>query len=661
VSPPRIDHEFRLRSGASEVSPPLPDLDAETLYELTMHCRDRGHRIAASARKRLFAAGLIGSDGNVPEPVRKRVLAHVEGQGLAMRVDGRPASTPNGSVLSSRIVDLVEREDYARASRVLIDAARSIAASKHRIDARAMSTWAAAASTLADPERGHVTPALQSAIHEVEKLEPAFSRRAKPIFQDLVAETGAKLTRAIAFPERRVPYWLKGPQPLAGFQSHPKLPRTADIVIIGAGLTGASAAYHLSRVAERKGLRVVVVEAGDPAGQASGRNGGNFELIPENFFGEYGTYDGLERERYKFLRASYPDLPQAVLSRQSKRIARTIVEFALENAKRMRRTIERERIDCDFSPVGWLRTSLNEREIEGSLRDAELAKAVGGATEILDERTILERYGFPAPFGGRLIQFNGNYHPFKLVCGELSAAIDRGIELYTRTPVESVISKQADLHFVKTKRGTIEAKRVVVATNAFTARLFPELSDIRPFRSQIASYNHVEDRLEGITVTAKDGDIYANFPKQDRYVARDGTKRGTLNVGNDVDTEVRSPESVPPSRTVFHRGRPEIVRHFPAIDGQPPIRAWAGPMAFVEGRHGMRMPALGPLGEGPRAGVFLAVWCNGYGGSGCHNAGAGAARWALTGRIPKDMPQDVFGPGRLFTDVPLFDTRTPDE
>ena len=50
----------------------------------------------------------------------------------------------------------------------------------------------------------------------------------------------------------------------------------------------------------------------------------------------------------------------------------------------------------------------------------------------------------------------------------------------------------------ETERGTIAAKRVVVATNAFTSRLFPELSDIKFFRSQVLNVEHVEDKLRGI-------------------------------------------------------------------------------------------------------------------------------------------------------------------
>jgi hypothetical protein len=168
------------------------------------------------------------------------------------------------------------------------------------------------------------------------------------------------------------------------------------------------------------------------------------------------------------------------------------------------------------------------------------------------------------------------------------------------------------------------------------------------------NFEHVVDTLDGITMTAKDGDIYANFPKSERYRASDGTRRGTLHVGGGLDTEVRSARGVRPSRTVFRQSLREVSETFAVSPKQPPSRMWAGPMAFVEGERGMRLPVLGPLGAGAKAGVFIAVWCNGYGGTGCHNAGAGAAHWAVTGKIPSDMPQDVFGPARLFSKAPTF-------
>src|SRR5208282_3769457 len=94
------------------------------------------------------------------------------------------------------------------------------------------------------------------------------------------------------------PFWFRAGHPLANYQSAPTLPPSVDVLIIGAGLTGASAAYHLGAAVRDRGLHVALIDRGDPATEASGRNGGNFELLPENSVGLYG---GLARERLKFL------------------------------------------------------------------------------------------------------------------------------------------------------------------------------------------------------------------------------------------------------------------------------------------------------------------------------------------------------------------------
>ena len=613
--------------------------DRYALYELVMHCRDRGHPLARAAQAPLARRELL-IDGAVPETVRAVTLATISGHGLAMRVRGaRTAEDPSIPTIAK-----------------LRELARTRARAKGGFGAPAMSRWTAAAASLTD-RHGRVTPELQKALHYVETtLGDSFTKSARAVFQDLVATIGAKLHGKIQMPRRRTPYWIKGVHPLANFQSAPALPAAADVVIIGAGLTGASAAYHLSAAAE-KGLRVVILDSSDPAMQASGRNGGNFELIPENYFGRYGTYDGFAMERYKFLKAAYPDLDDQVLRAQAQRIAETIIRFAITNTRRMLETIESNRIDCDLSTSGWLRIAMNHREEVAIKEEVALARKLGADIHLIQAATIRQRYNLPAEFLGRMVRNNGNYHPFKFVCGELQCAIGRGVQLYTRTPVQVVLSKQMDAHEVQTARGTIQAKKVIVATNAFTSRLFPELSAIRYFRSQLANFEHVEDNLAGITMTAKDGDIYANFPGQDRYLDDAGVRRGTLHIGGGVDTEAEDPADPIPTRAVFNMSRQEVEQYFRGTERQPATRVWAGPMGFVEGKHGMRIPALGPLGSGARQGVFIAVWCNGFGSTGCHNSGAGAAEWALTGEIPHDMPQDVFGVARLLGDEPQFPSK----
>jgi FAD dependent oxidoreductase len=104
-----------------------------------------------------------------------------------------------------------------------------------------------------------------------------FSSGAWPIFQDLLARFGVATSRPIGLPQDDTPFWFRFGHPLAGFRSRREMPESADVVVIGAGLTGASAAYHLAGAVRDQKWRVVVLDQGDPASEASGRNGGNFE------------------------------------------------------------------------------------------------------------------------------------------------------------------------------------------------------------------------------------------------------------------------------------------------------------------------------------------------------------------------------------------------
>ena len=132
-----------------------------------------------------------------------------------------------------------------------------------------------------------------------------FSPEALLIFQDLLARLGIATARPIELPVNDVPFWHRIANPFASYQSTADLPAHADIVIIGAGLTGAAAAYHL----RNSGKAVVLLDQGDPAGEASGRNGGNFELLPEN---SVGIYEGLAPGRFTYMKRLYPRVPEEI-------------------------------------------------------------------------------------------------------------------------------------------------------------------------------------------------------------------------------------------------------------------------------------------------------------------------------------------------------------
>ncbi|HKF07444.1 MAG TPA: FAD-dependent oxidoreductase [Xanthobacteraceae bacterium] len=134
------------------------------------------------------------------------------------------------------------------------------------------------------------------------------------------------------------------------------------MVVIGAGLTGTAAAYRLKDTR----LSVVLLDQGDPAGEASGRNGGNFELLPEN---SVGIYEGLAPGRFTFMHRRYPKVPVEVLQALSERQASLVLGLALRNRDLLKDTILREGIS------------------------------------------------------GRFIPGDGTYHPFKYVCGQLRSAL----------------------------------------------------------------------------------------------------------------------------------------------------------------------------------------------------------------------------------------------
>jgi glycine/D-amino acid oxidase-like deaminating enzyme len=494
---------------------------------------------------------------------------------------------------------------------------------------------------------GRATDALQDALLTIEAmLRPRFTLGAAAAFQTWVAAVGGRMRGPIALPEDDTPFWQLHANPLAGFRSAASLPEQVDLIIIGAGLTGASAAYHAVDLV-REGRRVAVVEMGDPCSQASGRNGGNFELMPENFL---GPYEGLVRERYKYLNAVYPRLDEETLRTQAARQAALIIGFGTRNGTRFDRIVTDEKLDCDYSPRGWLRIA-DSTEEELALREEVDLVGDPSLLVVWDRDRIAKELGLQSNFGGRCAPKSGNYHPRKFVIGLLQAALEGGIELYNRLRVDTIVTGAGPSPIVCTAEGDIVARRVIVATNAFTSELFPELARIQCYQSQIMNLEHVADRLRGMTVTEEKGDLYYNFPGESRYVDAEGVARGMLLVGGGLDRPAPAPEDLARSASVLGLTRTGIDRRFPDTRGQPPSRVWTGPMAFTPDR----LPVIGFLRRGGDPhGVLIAAGFNGYGGSYCVEAGYTAVEMIRRGTALPGVPEDVFSPDRFLVEGPLF-------
>jgi FAD dependent oxidoreductase len=171
----------------------------------------------------------------------------------------------------------------------------------------------------------------------------------------------------------------------------------------------------------------------------------------------------------------------------------------------------------------------------------------------------------------------------------ISAALKNGVELYTRVHVKRIRSISPDRHYLTTDRGRIVARRVIVATNAFTRELLTEMRSISPRQSQI-----MLDRARGRTITTEQGPAFFNQP---RAGARNG--RAPLLFGGGKDRPMKNPASRRRSLGIHKLLLRLRDRYYPELCGQPPTSEWVGPMAFTP----VGLPAIGFV----RPGVILAV------------------------------------------------------
>lgn len=469
------------------------------------------------------------------------------------------------------------------------------------------------------------------------------SQHTRQLFYDLLANLGVSISVSEVYnnlPCNNIPYWIQNIENhlLYSYQSKKELPNDADVVIIGAGLSGSAAAYFLSS----QNLKIVVLDQGaHPACEASGRNGGHFEMIPENCL---GFYKGLVKDRYDFLKVINNEKKKSkeTLQKEAEYQANVVMKFAIHNRNLLQAIIEKENIQCDFSPKGWLHFAATQAECESFLDEAIMAKKHDRKVQLWTPEKIAQEFNFgiSRKFCGRFVQGDGSYHPFKYVDGILQIAMKRGVQLYTNTQVYNIsnakksISPIATKQQVHTNRGIITAQYVIVATNAFTRDLLPELHALHPRHSQIMVTEHAQNRTRGRIVTSEIGPVYFHQPDHKNQ------DKAPLIMGGGPDRKVENPQSRDRSLEVHQLLVKERDLLYPELKGIPPSREWVGPMGYTPDQ----LPAIGLL----RPGLIVIAGFNGYGGSYTTAAGQAAAYMVMSNGIaPEWAPQDVFSPRRL--------------
>lgn len=203
------------------------------------------------------------------------------------------------------------------------------------------------------------------------------------------------------------------------------IPTTADIVIIGGGVMGASAAYHLAQ----RGVKNIVL------------------LEKEEFFGTGATGRCAGGVRYQFS-------------------TEINVKLSLASLPMIERFKEEIGQDVNYRQCGYLLVATNEKDAAVFRHNVALQNGLGVGTQLLTGDEVRERLPlmrFEDAVAGTFNQKDGIVDPNSVVMGYVNAAQKMGVRAVNNAEVTGVRVSGGKVEGVETSRGAVQTRMVVNA------------------------------------------------------------------------------------------------------------------------------------------------------------------------------------------------------
>lgn len=223
---------------------------------------------------------------------------------------------------------------------------------------------------------------------------------------------------------------------------------SADVVVVGGGFTGLSAAL----TAAEAGFSVILIEAKRIGWGASGRNGG--QMIP-------GT------------RWSAVDL----VRKFGRDHAKKLIELGMEATARVRGRITRHAIQCDLRD-GHFHAACKPSHLDEMRHEAELLHDLIDyqGLSIVEKQDVGAIVATDAYHGGQFDTNGGHLHPLNYALGLAHAAEAAGVRIHEETLATSM--DHGSPVRVTTPGGTISARHGIIACDSDIGALIPALGSV---------------------------------------------------------------------------------------------------------------------------------------------------------------------------------------
>jgi glycine/D-amino acid oxidase-like deaminating enzyme len=367
---------------------------------------------------------------------------------------------------------------------------------------------------------------------------------------------------------------------------------SADVVIVGGGLTGLSAALSL----RTEGADVVVLEREFAGSGASGRNAGH--LTPT--IGK--------------------DLP-TVLRLFGRERALELVKFADAAVDYTVDLIRERNFECDYMESGNLLAAVHSKHTRRLEKAAETARGLGAHVRFLPTERLRERGVPPAFVSAVLEERGGTLHPGRYVSALRNAAIESGVRLFEQTNVREIVDGAKVT--ARTNGGDVSASSAVLATNAYTASTGRRVNHVMPVRVSLFETEKLDEAtLETLDWKGREG-IYTSHEALENYRL---TAHGTLTGGSKV-VRYHYGGALPsvPDPKAFTEIEKAFRERFPTLSSVPIAHFWGGWI-------GMTVDFIPQFGcEGGHDNVHYGIGFNGHGVAQATLVGSMLARRVLGG------------------------------